>query len=133
MTPIRLALFVLVACSGKERKGNMEPATPTTCTTRQCLEQNEGQVIDVEGAYVFPKQQAFAVNKLALKDGTTIVLSPPKNELRLHFADANDGRTMRIRGLIFTGLIPEQYGVIGRTAEPHLLELERIDLIGTND
>lgn len=103
------------------------PATPVTCTTRQCLEQNEGQVIDVEGVYVFPQQQAFAVNKLVLKDGTRIVLSPPKNKLCDHFAIENDGITMLIRGRIFTGPIPENYRIIGRTAEPHLLDLEKIE------
>lgn len=102
-------------------------ATPALCTARACLERHEGQVIDVEGAYLFPKQRAFAVNKLVLKDETTIVLSPPDNTLRDHFKRENDGVTMRIRGRIFTGPIPEQYGIIGRTAEPHLLDLETID------
>ena len=104
-----------------------KPASPATCTTRECLEKNEGQVIDVEGVYVFPKELAFAVNKLELKDGTTIVLSPPKNELRDHFANENDGLKMIIRGRIFTGMIPQKYKIIGRTAEPHLLELEKIE------
>ncbi len=105
--------------------------TPVVCTTRQCLEQYEGQVIDVEGIFVFPKQQAFAVNKLVLKDGTTIVLSPTeKNDLRDYFTSENDGMLMLIRGRIFTELIPEKYRIIGRTAEPHLLDLEKIEKLG---
>jgi hypothetical protein len=106
-----------------------EPARPAPCTTRECLEKNEGHVIDVAGTYVFPKERAFAVNKLALKDGTTIVLSPPEGELRDHFARDHDGLTMIIRGRIFTGMIPEKYDIIGRTTEPYLLELEKIETL----
>jgi hypothetical protein len=101
-------------------------ADRAACTTRQCLERHEGELIEVEGTYVFPRQKAFAVSRLALKDGTTIVLSPPKNELRDLFASENDGVTMLLRGRIFTGPIPERYRIIGRTPEPYLLEIERI-------
>jgi hypothetical protein len=104
-----------------------ERAAHTACTTRPCLEQHEGELIDVEGTYVFPKQKAFAVNRLALKDGTTIILSPPENELRDHFASENDNTRLLIRGRIFTGPIPDKYRIIGRTPEPYLLDIEKIE------
>ena len=105
-------------------------AAPPPCTARPCLERHEGEVIDVEGAYLFPRQRAFAVNKLVLEDGTAIVLSPPDTALRDRFNSDNDGVTMRIRGRIFTGPIPDAYQIIGRTAEPYLLDIENIETPG---
>jgi hypothetical protein len=102
------------------------PTDAKPCTTRPCLAENEGQVIDVEGKYVFPSEPAFAVNRLALTDGTTIVLNTSNEELRRHFVAASDGKPMRIRGRIFTGAIPDRYKIIGRTPEPHLVDLEAV-------
>ena len=96
------------------------------CTTRQCLEQHEGQVIDIEGTYVFPREKAFAVSRLAFEDGTKIVIGPPAGGL---FTSENDGAVLRVRGRIFTGPIPEKYGIIGRTPEPRLLDVEDIKKI----
>jgi len=96
------------------------------CTTRLCLEQHEGQVIDIEGTYVFPREKAFAVSRLAFADGTTIVIGPPAGGL---FTSENDGAILRVRGRIFTGPIPEKYGIIGRTPEPRLLDMEKIERV----
>lgn len=107
-----------------------DSAAPPLCTARPCLERHEGRVIDVQGAYLFPRRRAFAVSKLVLEDDTTIVLSPPDTALRDHFKSDNDGVTLRIRGRVFTGPIPESYQIIGRTAEPYLLDIEAIETIG---
>lgn len=107
-----------------------EAVPPASCAARECLEENEGRLVDVEGVYVFPTSRALAANRLALRDGTTVVLVPPKNELRRRFVQENDGVAMVIRGRIFTGLIPERYRIIGRTAEPYLLDLEKIETLG---
>lgn len=103
-----------------------QAADDLPCRTLSCLERHEGEMIDVEGSYVFPKQVAFAVNRLSLQDGTLITLSPPANELREHFKSENDGVRMLIRGRVFTGPIPDEYKIIGRTPDPYLLDLEKI-------
>ncbi len=100
---------------------------PPSCGTRRCLEGHEGEMVDITGRYIYPKEPAFAVNKLELKDGTTIVVSVPQNELADMFIEENDGAELTIRGRIFTGMIPDKYRIKGRTAEPHLLDVERVE------
>src|SRR5262245_9314128 len=115
------------AMAEHDRSSSSSDARARPCATRTCLGENEGQVIEIEGTYFFPKQPAFAVSRLALADGTTVVLSPPpEGERRRHFTAASDGKRMRIRGRIFTGVIPDRYKIIGRTSEPYLVELEAI-------
>jgi hypothetical protein len=101
---------------------------PVVCTSLPCLQQHEGQLIDIQGRYEFPKQQAFAVNRLRLEDGTTIVLPPAPEGGGGPFASPNDGKPMRLRGRIFTGPIPAKYHIIGRTPEPYLVDLEQVTM-----
>lgn len=134
MKTLLCSALIFTACFSHQKDEASEPQVngnmDAPCTTLQCLQQHEGQIVDLEGLYVFPKQLAFAVSKLELADGTTIVLSPPKNDLRDHLVAENDGVAMRIRGRIFTGQIPEKYRIIGRTTEPYLLDLAAIEILG---
>jgi hypothetical protein len=102
-----------------------KPSEYLVCTARACLDAHESQVIDIEGVYVFPHEQAFAVHRLLLYDGTTIILAPPQGSLRDLFVEANDGASLLVRGRIFCKQIPPRYRIIGRTPEPYLLDLER--------
>ncbi len=101
------------------------PAEYLVCTARACLDAHEGEVIDIEGVYAFPRERAFAVHRLLLYDGTTIILAPPKGSLRDLFIEENDGASLLVRGRIFCKQIPPKYRIIGRTPDPYLLDLER--------
>jgi hypothetical protein len=57
--------------------------------------------------------------------GTLIRLSPPKNELLDHFSSTHDGLVMKIRGRTFIKKIPERYKIIGRTADPYLVDIDK--------
>ena len=104
-----------------------EPAP--LCTSRAHLEQNEGRLVRAQGTFQFPTEKAFARNKLLLDDGTTIVLSRPKDEtIAARLVESNQGMRMTIRGLIFTKQIPDKYEIIGRTPDPYLLDIEAVEV-----
>jgi hypothetical protein len=104
-----------------------EPAP--VCTSRALLEQNEGRLVRVQGTYRFPIEKAFARNKLTLDDGTTVVLSRPTDEtMAARLVESNQGVRMTIRGLIFSEHIPDKYGIIGRTPDPYLLDLDAVEV-----
>lgn len=99
------------------------------CTDLTCLTQHEGELIQAEGTFVFPKEQAFARNKLSLSDGTTIILSQAKDDaVRGRFTADNDGKRMKIVGRIYIKAIPEKYRIIARTPDPYLVDIESAEL-----
>jgi hypothetical protein len=99
------------------------------CTDLACLSQHEGELVQAEGTFVFPKEQAFARNKLSLSDGTTIILPQAKDDaVRARFTADNDGKKMKIVGRIYTKEIPEKYRIIGRTPDPYLVDIESAEL-----
>jgi hypothetical protein len=101
------------------------------CTDMPCLLRHDEQVILAEGTFVFPKEKAFARNKLSLSDGTIIILSPPSDEaVRAQLSRENDGKYMTICGRIFTKQIPEKYGIISRTPDPYLVDIADISTDG---
>jgi hypothetical protein len=93
------------------------------CTTLACLVEHEGTIVQIVGTYQYPKQKAFAVNRLALDDKTPVIVGGPRED---PFVEANDGVLMAITGRIFTKDIPEKYRIIGRTPEPHLLDVSHV-------
>jgi hypothetical protein len=123
-----LAVFLLASCAPRahERGDGMAAAQEVKCTTLSCLQHHEAEVVRAEGVFRTPKQRAFGVNELVLEDGTRIKLPPEREQASL--SAANDGKRMQVRGRIFTGMIPEKYGIIGRSPDPYLVEVDRVEV-----
>lgn len=101
------------------------------CADLACLTQHEGEMIEAEGTFVFPKEKAFARNKLSLGDGTTIILSQPADDaVRAALTGDNDGKRMKVHGRIYTKDIPEKYRIIGRGPEPYLVDIASVTVDG---
>lgn len=102
-----------------------------SCTDLSGLTAHDGQVVLVGGTFVFPKEKAFARNKLSLSDGTVLILAQPADRsVRARLTSANDGKRMSIRGRVFTGAIPQEYRIIGRTPDPYLVDIVDVDVDG---
>jgi hypothetical protein len=43
--------------------------------------------------------------------------------------EANHGARMAVRGVVYVGEIPARYRIIGRTSDPHLVELTAVELV----
>jgi hypothetical protein len=148
MTPAALALGLgLIACSPAGTKDSpmstpppkSAPASPTTASTapavpvartRGDLLAHEGTPVQVEGTFRFPTEKAFAQNKLILDDGTLVVLPRPSTGVgAAELVEANAGARMAVRGVVYVGEIPAKYKIIGRTADPHLVELAAVELV----
>jgi hypothetical protein len=105
-------------------------ATAPLCVSLADLERHEGALVRVQGTFRFPTEPAFARNKLILDDGTTVILARPQDaKLTESLREANQGKRMTIRGLIFIKAIPEKYKIIGRTPDPYLLDIEAVDVV----
>jgi hypothetical protein len=101
------------------------------CADLACLTQHEGEMIEADGTFVFPKEKAFARNKLSLGDGTTIILSQPADDaVRGVLTGDNDGKRMKVQGRIYTKDIPEKYRIIGRGPEPYLVDIASVSVDG---
>mgnify|MGYP001055285795 CR=1 FL=1 len=137
---VAIALFLNFACSSpngsqteievaetlkKEDSTVSEILKHPSCTSLKCIEDNEGKVVQLVGSYEFPKQKAFAQNKLILGDGTKVIVGGPREG---NFVAANDGAEMRITGRVFTKDIPEKYQIIGRNSDPRVLEITEVRL-----
>lgn len=104
-------------------------AAAPLCVSLADLERHEGARVRVQGTFRFPTEPAFARNKLILDDGTTVILARPQDaKLAESLREANQGKRMTIRGLIFIKAIPEKYKIIGRTPDPYLLDIEAVDV-----
>lgn len=103
------------------------PQPTARCLDLACLEANEGNVVEVEGTFAFPRdprRKGQHLYRLSLTDGTSLVLpAPPAGEFRRRLSRDNDGKQLTVRGRIYTKTIPEQYGIIERTADPYCVEL----------
>lgn len=101
------------------------------CADLACLSQHEGEMIEAEGTFVFPKEKAFARNKLSLGDGTTIILSQPADEaVREKLGADSDGKRMKVQGRIYTKQIPDKYRIVGRGPEPYLVDIAGVTVEG---
>ena len=101
------------------------------CADLACLSKHEGEMIEADGTFVFPKEKAFARNKLSLGDGTIIILSQPADEaVRGKLTGDNDGKRMKVQGRIYTKDIPEKYRIIGRGPEPYLVDIAGVTVDG---
>lgn len=138
----------LVACSPTATKDSpmstppSKPATPplTARATpddalpiarmRDDLVKYEGARVQVVGTFRFPTEKAFAQNKLILDDGTVVVLPRPSSGVgAAELVEANTGLRMAVRGVVYVGEIPAKYKIIGRTSDPHLVELAAVELV----
>jgi hypothetical protein len=88
--------------------------------------ENEGKIIQLEGQYIYPKKQAFAVTEVKLSDGTLVVVSAKRENV---FDQQNDGRTVLVQGRIFPGEIPPEYKIFGRRMDPYLLDVASAELL----
>jgi len=96
------------------------------CTTMVCLKENDSQVIQLEGQYIYPKQRAFAVTEVELSDGTIVIVSAKREGV---LGQENDGRKVLVQGRIFPGDIPEKYQIFGRRPDPYLLDVTGAELL----
>jgi hypothetical protein len=98
--------------------------------TREDLVKHEGTPVQVVGTFRFPTEKAFAQNKLILDDGTIVVLPRPSSGVgAAELIEANNGARMAVRGVVYVGEIPARYKIIGRTSDPHLVELTAVELV----
>lgn len=98
--------------------------------TRSDLVKHEGTLVQIEGTFRFPTEQAFARNTLILDDGTTVVLPRPATGVgAAELVEANTGARLAVRGLVYVGTIPSKYEIIGRTRDPYLVELVAVELV----
>ncbi len=120
----------LPVAKGKPDMSDARPeddARVTSCGDLACLQAHEGEVVDLVGTFGFPPdrkrkgQHRFTVT---LADGTKVILpNPATDALRETLAADNDRQPVAVRGRIYTRDIPEQYGIIESTADPHVVEL----------
>ncbi len=86
------------------------------------MQLHDGQVIDLAGELKARKPKAIDNHRLILADGTTVVLVG----IHERTTDADSGKRLVVRGRIFTAEIPESYQIIGRTAEPYLVNITAV-------
>ncbi len=116
---------------GSDMDASQTAGKMPTCADLACLTQHEGEMIEADGTFVFPKEKAFARNKLSLADGTTVILSQPADDaVRGALTGDNDGKRMKVQGRIYTKDIPEKYRIIGRGPEPYLVDIASISVDG---
>ena len=112
---------------------NLSPADASgvpIARTRADLVRHEGTLIQVEGTFRFPTEPAFARNTLVLDDKTVVVLPRPSSGVgATELLEANNGARLAIRGLVYLDVIPAKYHIIGRTADPYLVELVKVERI----
>lgn len=128
-----LGLFLVLGCTRNGRHTNSptseapsmphakDEATSPPCATLKCLKEHEGQTVVLHGTYQHPQQKAFAVAELKLEDGTIVVLRTPREGV---FTQANHQAPMQVPGRIFTGPIPDSYGIFGRRSDPYLVDVD---------
>lgn len=107
-------------------------ATPTAPTARTLadLKAHQGVPVRIEGTFRFPTEKAFARNKLALDDGTTVILPRPETGPgAAELTAANTGKRMAVHGVVYVEVIPDRYQIIGRTPDPYLVELAGVELL----
>jgi hypothetical protein len=118
--------MVAIGCSAEERRV-AKPVAAAACRDLRCLEAYEGQLVDVEGQFAFPRNPELKGQHhymLALADATRVVLPRPRDEaLLMKLSHANDGERLIVRGRIFVRDIPERYGIVERTSAPYLLDV----------
>ncbi len=116
---------------GSDMDASQTAGKMPACADLACLTQHEGEMIEADGTFVFPKEKAFARNKLSLGDGTTIILSQPADDaVRGVLTGDNDGKRMKVQGRIYTKDIPEKYRIIGRGPEPYLVDIASVSVDG---
>jgi hypothetical protein len=84
------------------------------CCTLDELRTRDGERVIVEGTVVCSPEVPLLGCRLLLDDGTWVMA---------RLRDALDGKRVRVAGRIFTGAIPDEYGIIARTSDPYLLEI----------
>lgn len=116
------------ATASMKAKADMktEALASDDCTTLSCLEDSVGAVVTLRGRYEYPQQIKFAQTVLRLDDGTRVILRAKREGA---FAADNDGRVMRITGVVYTDQIPEHYRIIGRTPDPHMVEISDVEVL----
>ncbi len=98
------------------------PKATATCTDLACLEANEGNVIDVDGSYVFPpdpQRKGQHLHRLTLADATSMVLHAKHPKLTKDI----DGKPITARGVFYKHPVPDRYNIIQALADPYLVEL----------
>ena len=116
---------------GSDMDASQTAGKTPACADLACLRMHEGEMIEADGTFVFPKEKAFARNKLSLADGTTVILSQPADDaVRGALTGDNDGKRMKVQGRIYTKDIPEKYRIIGRGPEPYLVDIASISVDG---
>jgi hypothetical protein len=102
----------------------------TTATTIADLRRDEGKPVEVTGAFRFPTEKAFARNELELADGTKVVITPPYDDAtKAVLVEANQGARLRVRGTVYIEVIPDKYEIIGRTADPYMVDVTGAELV----
>jgi len=101
---------------------NEVPVALPVCKTLACLTEHDAAKVWVEGSWQAPAGRHRLAPSLLLADGASAVVRIPAGGPPA----PDDGRAVRILGRIFTDKIPESYGVIARTTDPYLLDVEAI-------
>jgi hypothetical protein len=118
---MRWSLLAIAACASPQRVPPPPPGT-TSCHDLACIEATEGNAIDLAGTFAFPSdptRKGKHLYRLVLADQTSVVLHAKHAGL----TKDRDGQPMTIRGVVYTKLIPDQYGIIQRTSDPYCVEL----------
>jgi hypothetical protein len=119
-------LLAVTACSSRPPATTPMPAAPS-CSDLACMQAHDGQDIDIAGTLTAPKRKVMDHYRIVLADGTTVIIGA--GPARGQFTPESDGKRVVVRGRIFTGEIPESYSIVGRTAEPHLLDVAALTFV----
>lgn len=79
-------------------------------------------MIDLAGTFRFPsdpRRKGQHLYRLLLADGTSVVLHAKHERL----TSDRDRQRLTVRGIVYTKIIPDQYGIIQRTSDPYCVEL----------
>lgn len=87
--------------------------------------ENDGEKVSVKGIfYAREIKRAFSTNHLLLEDKTKVILSGKQNIL----TEQLNGKNLVIEGIIYLKSIPEEYGIIGRSSDPYLLDITNVSV-----
>lgn len=102
------------------------PPAPS-CSDLACLQSHDGQTIDVTGTLTAPRRKVMDHYRVVLADGTAVIIG--QGPARGQLSPETDGKRVVVRGRIFTGDIPASYDIIGRSAEPYLLDVAALTVV----
>ena len=96
------------------------------CSNRDCIKDHDGKRLIIQGVFSPKKRkEQLSQDKIVLGD-TSVVVLVLSGEQRKKL-EARAGQAVEIEGIVYCANIPEKYRIIGRTGDPYMVEVIKID------